>query len=548
MRSRLLLTFILLISLTTGIIGYVSYERSSTMSKQFVEQRLIREAASIGEMGEFLKLSYPQNDSVFFQELEFKIINQSIELMADGLSADYFLYIDDELTPFSMSQFSDLSFSPSTLQTIKEGKSGLMHMTVDSKDFAVAYYYVQNLQGQFLMVVPTIDYMNEINQLLTIIAITVLVGILATTVIIIFTVRSITKPLVQLRESMRKARNGDLSQTIDIKSTTPEVESLVKSFEQMMDHMRLLLLDVKGTTINLLNNSQELSESSEQLNSTAVHLQSSINIVNQGAEQTASGSERNIHVFQQMKEQIKKNMNHIESVNESSKEMDTRAKLGNEKLNTMVLSMAELQGEFELFQETMAHVLKESTQIDQVVQLIQSISEQTKLLALNATIEAARAGDAGKGFAVVANEVRKLAEQTSIATNEITIPITRMKTATEQASIEFESSLKNVVDQTTIVNESKQAFEFLLHVVNQTNNQLVEMREGLVSLEQSVPGMEEATSNFTSLAQETLASTNEIGMLVEQQVQKVATFEDMSEQLKKLSQSLDDTTSSFKIR
>ncbi|MCG3024292.1 methyl-accepting chemotaxis protein, partial [Escherichia coli] len=75
--------------------------------------------------------------------------------------------------------------------------------------------------------------------------------------------------------------------------------------------------------------------------------------------------------------------------------------------------------EFKAMAYTIKEVKQYSNDIGQIVELIEYISEETKLLSLNATIEAARAGEAGRGFAVVANEVKRLAEQSSIATTEI---------------------------------------------------------------------------------------------------------------------------------
>ena len=71
--------------------------------------------------------------------------------------------------------------------------------------------------------------------------------------------------------------------------------------------------------------------------------------------------------------------------------------------------------------EVIGQLGKASQDIGNVIKVISSIAEQTNLLALNATIEAARAGDAGKGFAVVANEVKELAKQTAVATDDISL-------------------------------------------------------------------------------------------------------------------------------
>jgi methyl-accepting chemotaxis protein len=74
-----------------------------------------------------------------------------------------------------------------------------------------------------------------------------------------------------------------------------------------------------------------------------------------------------------------------------------------------------------------------SSEIGEVLRLIQTIAEQTNLLALNATIEAARAGEAGKGFAVVANEVKELAKQTADATESIGAKVVSMQQDTSAA-------------------------------------------------------------------------------------------------------------------
>ena len=92
------------------------------------------------------------------------------------------------------------------------------------------------------------------------------------------------------------------------------------------------------------------------------------------------------------------------------------------------------------------HLTSATDEIERVVELIHRVANQTNLLALNATIEAARAGEAGKGFAVVASEVKNLANQTAIATEEISSKIAEMQSATGQ-SVEAVGLIGRTIEQ-----------------------------------------------------------------------------------------------------
>ncbi|UOE94864.1 methyl-accepting chemotaxis protein [Alkalihalobacillus sp. LMS39] len=546
--TRLILLFVTLLILSVATIAISSYVKAEHMAIEMMENRLVREGDLLQSIAENLKFTYVSDHDYFMQQLEGNVRRQKQKLEEDGIQTNFFYLVEKEIRPFQVSQDSTIVIPDTELTRIETERNGVYQTTINNEKYTMTFQEVKEIEGIYLMVTSTRSYLSPVyNMALFFIIITFGSLIIISLLLIVF-VRSITKPLSVLRTKMKDVRNGNLDQTsFSMKTTVPELVSLHKSFSAMMSQMQEMIGEINDTTVQLETTGDELMSSSENALSSSQQLVSAINIVTKGAEQTATSSENSVGSFKEMKYKIESMMKKMETVFTSANTMNDSAIEGEEKISQLIATICTFEYDFERLTETVNQVQNYSNQISKVVVLIQGVAEQTKLLALNATIEAARAGDAGKGFAVVANEVRKLAEQSSSAMEEVTNSIVNMETITAEASEEFEQIHSKMKMNLNVANDSKSAFDQLMEEIEAVSHNLHSMNSKLKEIEVVFPQLEQSAEVLSSVSQETSASAEEMLAISEGQIQQMEGTTEIGAKLSKLSTSLALIIKKYKI-
>lgn len=329
--------------------------------------------------------------------------------------------------------------------------------------------------------------------------------------------------LARLKEANRLAdgiASGDLSgRNTPAHITADEAGQLIQSMEKMRQ-------DLAKTVSGIVASSDQLASSAAQLSTTAQQ----VSTASQSQSSSTSASAAAV-------EQLTVSIDHVGASAEDASDQAHQA--GNlatdsgrgvqdaaQQINQVASSVGETAQQIETLSE---HV----KQIGNITTVIRDVADQTNLLALNAAIEAARAGEQGRGFAVVADEVRKLAERTTLSVQEISTVITTIQNSVSQAVSSMQHNCEQVSD--------------VVHVANAASSSMDGIRSATEMVRDAITGISEAMREQRSASTELSRNVEAIAQMSEENSAAVASVADTARALVNVSDHLKTEVSRFRF-
>lgn len=343
-----------------------------------------------------------------------------------------------------------------------------------------------------------------------------LVGVVLTVIIGVSVSRNIAGPLNKLTVVAERIAVGDLSVNVLAEARSDEVGMLARTFERMTQSLREQMRQITEGANVLGASASEIVASSTQLAASA-------------AESAAAVGETATTV-QEVRQTVELASQKAKAVSDSAQKAAQFSQSGRKSTEEVVAGMTRIRQQMEAIAACMVRLSEQSQTIGQIVAAVEDLAAQSNLLAVNAAIEAAKAGEHGKGFGVVAQEVKRLAEQSRQATNQVRTILSDIQKATTAAVMATEQGGKAVEageKQTGAAGESIQALAGSLTEAAQVAIQIATTgQQQLAGMDQVATAMEsikQATSqNVASAKQlETAAGNlNDLGARLKQMVEK----------------------------
>jgi len=374
----------------------------------------------------------------------------------------------------------------------------------------------------------------------------ILIGSAVSSIASFIAASSLVRPRKLLEESLKKLNTSDFVEEIQV-STGDFFEDLFKHLADHKKNVRTDFVGYKGITDEMGTFADKINIITESMNSTSVEITDVVEQVANSSVDQASNTERAVSI---LNDNIQSLRAIVENENMNKEELEKAIDKINNSYKNVDNTSKNILSSLEKFQEVKDKGINLETRakdITNIVSIVSGISEQTNLLALNASIEAARAGEAGRGFSVVAEEVRKLAEQSKGAVEEINSNLAQfvedIKVLVDKIELQYDvlqaetSSLETVRD---ISYEATNSVQIVAKSTIKTINELTKETDSIASIYETI-------ESLAAIAEENSASSEEVSASVANYTNEIKKLIDNIQEFKKITQNFKSDLGKYKI-
>lgn len=302
--------------------------------------------------------------------------------------------------------------------------------------------------------------------------------------IALFMTNAIVRPIARVVERVQTLADRNLAVDSLKTNSRDETGKLTNAVNSLHDSLREIVSSVKQSA-------SEVSDASDQIASSTQEISSGMDRQSQQVSQVSAAIE-------EMSASVREVATKSGEAAGEAKTSGHSAEEGGKVVEETIEGMTAINAAVAAGSQSVAELGKRGEQIGEIIEVINDIADQTNLLALNAAIEAARAGEHGRGFAVVADEVRKLADRTTKATEEISNSITAIQSETSQAVDRMNAGTEHVNSGVVKANESG---ERLRAIVDTSKLVAAKVESIAAAAEQQSSASEEVAQSVEQISQ-----------------------------------------------
>ncbi|EGB98675.1 MULTISPECIES: methyl-accepting chemotaxis protein [Pseudomonas] len=337
--------------------------------------------------------------------------------------------------------------------------------------------------------------------------VSLLLAIVAAGVCGLLLMRAITAPMQRIVHALDKLRSGDLSVRLSLERKD-EFGAIESGFNEMAEALANLVAQAQRSSVQVTTSVTEIAATSKQQQATATETAATTTEIGATSREIAATSRDLVRTMTE--------------VTSAADQASSLAGSGQQGLARMEETMHQVMGAADLVNAKLGILNEKASNITQMVVTIVKVADQTNLLSLNAAIEAEKAGEYGRGFAVVATEVRRLADQTAVATYDIEQMVREIQSAVSAGVMGMDKFSEEVRRGMFEVQQVGEQLSQIIHQVQALAPRVLMVNEGMQAQATGAEQINQALAQLSDASTQTVESLRQASFAIDELSQVAA--------------------------